>query len=109
MIEKQNLNRHLKGLEDMLNHWKQLNNDEKKERVFIENVLHMYIYFRDEQLPSLLAAMNGRNDGIAESNSLIGIKNNWFYSIPYLIFYHNLIPCDIFQYFKTVMGYLPNF
>ena len=72
MIEKQNLNEHLKDLEDMLNHWKELNDDEVKERAFIENVFHMYIYFRDEQYPSLLAAMYGRNDGIAESNSLIG-------------------------------------
>ena len=60
----------------MHDHWQEIVDDEKKEKKFIENALHMYIYFRDEQLPSLKAAMYGRNDGIAESNSLIGIKNN---------------------------------
>ena len=82
MIEKQNSNRHLKSLEEMHDHWQEIVNDEKKEEMFIKNALHMYIYFRDEQLPSLKAAMYGRNDGIAESNSLIGIKNNWF---PYAL------------------------
>ena len=72
-VQKQNLYPQLKNLEELIQHWKDISqvSVDKEKKIF--HSMHLnYIYFRDEQLPSLIDAMNGRNDGIVIGKSLIG-------------------------------------
>ena len=72
-VQKQNLYPQLKNLEELIQHWKDISQvSVDKEKEFFHSLHLNYIYFRDEQLPSLIDAMNGRNDGIVIGKSLIG-------------------------------------
>ena len=72
MMEKQSLNSHLQDLEELLQHWTNIKTDFVKTGEFYTALHHDYLHFRNQQLPSLIDAMNGRKNGVARGKSLIG-------------------------------------